>query len=173
MHRISIVSRGMALGFTLIPPAKDKLHETKSHLLERIAVMMGGRAAELMFFNETTTGAANDFDQATSVARAMVVEYGMSTLGPVNFGPTYDVTDYGRSTWQDNQISQEYLSRIDKEIQKILNEGFTKAQDIVKTNKAALEKVGQALISKESLDQDEFEALIGGPKGKKVAAKSK
>lgn len=73
VHRISIVSRGMALGYTLIPPAKDKLHETKTHLLEKIAVMMGGRAAEEVIFNELTTGAANDFDQATQVAKAMVV----------------------------------------------------------------------------------------------------
>ena len=86
----------MALGYTLIPPGKDKLHETKTHLLERIAVMMGGRAAEEVIFNEVTTGASNDFDQATSVAKAMVVEYGMSSLGPINFGPTRDVTEWGK-----------------------------------------------------------------------------
>src|SRR3990167_2808550 len=92
VHRISIVSRGMALGFTLIPPVADKLHETKSHLLERISVMMGGRAAEDIFFGEITTGAANDFDQATTIAKAMVIEYGMSDLGPINFGPNMDIT---------------------------------------------------------------------------------
>lgn len=162
----------MALGFTLIPPAKDKLHETKTHLLERIAVMMGGRAAEEIFFDETTTGAANDFDQATNVAKAMVVEYGMSKLGPVSFGPTYDVTDYGRAAWQDNTISQETLALIDKEIQKILNEGYEKAKGIVIKNKESLEKVGQELIAKESLDQEEFEALIGGHKSKRSAAKT-
>ncbi|HCC84467.1 MAG TPA: cell division protein FtsH, partial [Candidatus Pacebacteria bacterium] len=93
VHRISIVSRGMALGYTLIPPAKDKLHETKTHLLEKITVMMGGRAAEEVFMNQMTTGASNDFDQATQVAKAMVIEYGMSSLGPINFGPNMDVTE--------------------------------------------------------------------------------
>src|SRR3989344_2413053 len=120
VHRISIVSRGMALGFTLIPPAKDKLHETKTHLLEQMAVMMGGRAAEQIIFNEVTTGAANDFDQATRIAKAMVVEYGMSNLGPINFGPTIDITEWGKSYWEQNNVSQVMLSKIDIEVQKIL-----------------------------------------------------
>ena len=118
VHRISIVSRGMALGFTLIPPAKDKLHETKTHLLEQISVMMAGRAAEEVIFNEVTTGAANDFDQATQVAKAMVVEYGMSDLGPINYGPTIDVTEWGKSYFEQNSISQEMMAKIDKEIKK-------------------------------------------------------
>lgn len=161
VHRISIVSRGMALGYTLIPPAADKLHETKSHLLERLAVMMGGRVAEEVFFHEMTTGAANDFDQATNVAKAMVMEFGMSSLGPVNFGPTYDITEYGKSMWQDNPISQEMLSKIDEETQKILGVAFAKAKTIITEHKVELEKVAADLIAKESLDQDEFEALIG------------
>ncbi|NTU47210.1 ATP-dependent zinc metalloprotease FtsH [Candidatus Roizmanbacteria bacterium] len=161
VHRISIVSRGMALGYTLIPPAKDKLHETKTHLLERISVMMGGRAAEELIFNEVTTGAANDFDQATSVARAMVVEYGMSSLGPVNFGPTMDITEWGRSYWEQNNVSQEMLSKIDEEIKKILIEAYDQAVSILKTQRVLLDKVGTELIKKENLDQDEFEALVG------------
>src|SRR3990167_5837223 len=90
VHRISIVSRGMSLGFTLIPPSSDRLHETKTHLQQLITSMMGGRAAEEIVFDEVTTGAANDFDQATRIAKAMVAEYGMSNLGPVNYGPTMD-----------------------------------------------------------------------------------
>lgn len=160
VHTISIVSRGMALGFTLIPPAKDKLHETKSHLLERISVMMGGRAAEEFFFKEITTGAANDFDQATSIAKAMVVEYGMSDLGPINFGPSMDVTQYARG-YQENPISQEMLAKIDAEVEKIISVAYKKATDTIKAHKAALEKVAKALIAKESLDQDEFEKIVG------------
>lgn len=161
VHRISIVSRGMALGYTLIPPAKDKLHETKTHLLERLAVMMGGRAAEEVIFNEITTGAANDFDQATRVAKAMVIEYGMSDLGPVNFGPTMDVTEWGKSYWEQNTVSQEMLGKIDKEVKKILEEAYEKAVKIIKENKEAIDKVATALIDKENLDQDEFEKLVG------------
>ncbi len=161
VHRISIVSRGMALGYTLIPPEKDKLHETKTHLLERIAVMMGGRAAEEVVFNEATTGAANDFDQATQVAKAMVIEYGMSDLGPINFGPNMDITETGRAYFQENPISQEMLSKIDEEVEKIIKEAYKKAVDTIKTKRAILDKVAKELIVKESLDQDEFEKITG------------
>ncbi|MBP6045302.1 MAG: ATP-dependent zinc metalloprotease FtsH [Microgenomates group bacterium] len=164
VHRISIVSRGMALGYTLIPPEKDKLHETKNHLLQRIAVMMGGRAAEDLIFKEVTTGAANDFDQATSVAKAMVMEYGMSTLGPINLGPSYDVTEMGKATWQENPLSQETMSLIDKEVKAILAEGYKKATEIIKVHKKELDKVAKELLAKESLDQDEFEQLVGKKK---------
>ncbi len=160
VHRISIVSRGMALGYTLIPPAADKLHETKTHLLERIAVMMGGRAAEELVFNEVTTGAANDFDQATQVARAMVIEYGMSELGPVNFGPTFDITNYGRG-WQENNLSQEMMAKIDQEVKKILTEGYDRAVNILKIKRIALDKVAAALVKQESLEDEEFEKLAG------------
>jgi len=161
VHRISIVSRGMALGYTLIPPAKDKLHETKTHLLERIAVMMGGRAAEEVVFNEITTGAANDFDQATQVAKAMVVEYGMSSLGPINFGPTMDITEWGKAYYEQNTISQTMLSKIDIEIKKILDEAYKKAISILKKQRKYLDEVAQQLIEKESLDADDFEKIVG------------
>lgn len=161
VHRISIVSRGMALGFTLIPPASDVLHETKSHLLERLAVMMGGRAAEETVFDEITTGAANDFDQATTIAKAMVVDYGMSSLGPVNYGPTFDITDFGRSQWQENQISEEMLAKIDQEIKKILENAYTLASNTLLKNRELLDNVAAELIAKESLDEDEFTAIVG------------
>jgi len=161
VHRISIVSRGMALGFTLIPPAKDKLHETKTNLLERISVMMGGRAAEEAIFNETTTGAANDFDQATNIAKAMVVEYGMSDLGPINFGPTRDVTEWGKTYWEQNTVSQEMLAKIDAEVKEIITSRYKIAVQTVKANKKLLDDVAVALLKTESLDQDEFEKIVG------------
>jgi cell division protease FtsH len=161
VHRISIVSRGMALGYTLIPPAKDKLHETKTHLLEKISVMMGGRAAEEVIFNELTTGAANDFDQATQVAKAMVVEYGMSSLGPINFGPTMDVTEWGKTYYEQNLLSQEVMSKIDAEIKKIITVAYNQAIEIVKSKKNLMDKIADQLIKKESLDQEEFEKIVG------------
>mgnify|MGYP005850165043 FL=1 len=161
VHRISIVSRGMALGFTLIPPTKDKLHETKTHLLEQITVMMGGRAAEETVFNEVTTGAANDFDQATNIARQMVIEYGMSALGPINFGPTLDITEWGKSYLEKNNLSQEMLSKIDKEIKKIIDQAYSKAKEIINQKRTYLDKVADSLIKKESLDQEEFEKIVG------------
>ncbi|MFH0979487.1 MAG: ATP-dependent zinc metalloprotease FtsH [Candidatus Roizmanbacteria bacterium] len=161
VHRISIVSRGMALGYTLIPPAKDKLHETKTNLLEKISVMMGGRAAEQAIFNEITTGAANDFDQATNIARAMVIEYGMSDLGPINYGPTMDVTEWGKSYFEQSSVSQEMMAKIDSEVKKIITSCFNRAVDIIKTKKDLLDKAAKELIKKEGLDGDEFVKIVG------------
>lgn len=161
VHRISIVSRGMALGFTLIPPAKDKLHETKTNLLEKISVMMGGRTAEELTLNEITTGAANDFDQATQIAKAMVVEYGMSDLGPINYGPTADVSEWGKTYFEQNNISQEMMAKIDSEVKKIISTAYKQATDLIKQKKVDLDKVAEELLKKESLDQEEFEKIVG------------
>jgi len=161
VHRISIVSRGMALGYTLIPPGQDKLHTSYKQLLERLAVIMGGRAAEEVFFKDITTGAANDFDQATNIARRMVTDFGMSKLGPVNFGPTQDITEWGSEFWEQNNISQEMLAKIDHEISDILKTAFALAVRIVKKNRIVLEKVALELIKKESIDQDQFEKIVG------------
>ncbi len=161
VHRISIVSRGMSLGFTLIPPANDRLHETKTHLVQEIASMMGGRAAEKMVFNEVTTGAANDFDQATKIAKAMVIEFGMSDLGPINFGPTSDVTEWGKRYWEQNTVSEAMLGKIDAEVKKIIEEGYKKAEQILKENKKKLDQVAEELLKKEGLDGEEFETIVG------------
>ncbi len=164
VHRISIVSRGMALGYTLIPPERDKLHTSRTALIERLAVMMGGRAAEQVVFDEITTGAANDFDQATSIARKMVMDFGMSSLGPINFGATTDITDY-RQGWQGNDISQEMLAKIDHEISDILNDAFKKAVETVKRYRKQLDQVSEELIKHESMDQDQFEKIVGSKPG--------
>ena len=155
VHRISIVSRGIALGYTLIPPQKDKIHETKRHLLQRLAVMMGGRAAEEVVFNEMTTGASNDFEQATNVARAMVVDFGMSELGPVNYGED-EKSYYGQP-----QISQEMMAKIDVEMRKILELAHKQAVEMVTEKRKLLDKVAEELMIRESLDQEEFEAIVG------------
>ena len=160
VHRISIVSRGMALGYTLIPPERDKLHTSKTALIERLAVMMGGRAAEEVAFKEITTGAANDFDQATTIARKMVMDFGMSSLGPVNFGATTDVTDY-RQGWQSNDISQEMLAKIDHEVGLILKTAYNQAVALVKKHRKELDAVSDELVKHESIDQDQFEKIVG------------
>jgi len=161
VHRISIVSRGMALGYTLIPPINDKLHETKTSLIEKVTVMMGGRAAEEVVFAEITTGAANDFDQATQVAKAMVVEYGMSDLGPINFGPTRDLSEWGKMYVEQNTVSQEVLAKIDDEVKKIITVAYEKAKTTIQEKRELLDKTAQELIRTESLDQDEFETIVG------------
>lgn len=164
VHRISIVSRGMALGYTLTPPEKDRLHETKTHLLEQIATMMGGRAAEELVFKEVTSGAANDLDQATMIARYMVMEFGMSELGPVNFGPHMDVTEWGKTYMDQNQVSPEMQAAIDREIKKILEAGYKKASTTLARYRKQLDQVAAELVKKETLESEEFEKIMGGPK---------
>jgi cell division protease FtsH len=164
VHRISIVSRGMALGFTMAPPERDRLHETKSRLLEEIAMTMGGRAAEKLIFNEMTSGAANDIDQATRIARYMVMEFGMSDLGPINFGPQMDVTEWGKSFMQENTVSQDMQAAIDHEVKKLLDTGYAQAAAILKKHKADLDKIALELVKKETMESEEFELLLGGAK---------
>ncbi|MBI4067042.1 ATP-dependent zinc metalloprotease FtsH [Candidatus Gottesmanbacteria bacterium] len=164
VHRISIVSRGMALGFTLIPPEKDRLHETKSHLIEQVASMLGGRAAEQTVFGEMTSGAANDIDKATSVARAMVIEFGMSDLGPINFGPTIDVTEWGGKWMNEQHISPEMQSKIDSQVKKIIDEGYKVAVETLRKFRKELDRVAEALVKRETLEGEDFEKLMGHPK---------
>ncbi len=162
VHRISIVARGMSLGHTLIPPAADRTHETKTRLLQTIVAMLGGRAAEESVFNEMTSGAANDIDQATRVARAMVVDFGMSSLGPTDLGPQYDSDEFGRTSYYEpSNISPAMQEKVDMEIKKIVDAAYKEALALVKKNRKKLDAVADALIEKETLDREEFEKIVG------------
>lgn len=166
VHRVSIVSRGMALGFTLTPPEQDKYQHTKSELEQDIAVLLGGRTAEQMVFKELTGGASNDIDRATRIARAMVIDYGMSTLGPINLGPQYDSSDYGRAIMEPSRVSQETQTLIDKEIEKIIASASKVAKDILTKHRSKLDQIAEKLLEVETLDADEFEKVVGVPKAK-------
>jgi len=162
VHRISIVARGMSLGHTLIPPAADRTHETRSHLVDQITAMLGGRAAEKIVFNEMTSGAANDIAQATRLARAMVIEFGMSGLGPINFGPDTAMGDFGQLEWyEQNQVSPAMQEKIDNEVKKIVDAGYKNAEKIIKANRKVLDKVSEELLKNETLDRDQFEKIVG------------
>lgn len=162
VHRISIVARGMSLGHTLIPPAADRTHETKKRYLQQVTAMLGGRAAEETVFDEMTSGAANDIEQATRIARAMVIEFGMSSLGPINFGPQVGYDDFGNQNWYEQaQISPVMQERVDMEVKKIIDIGYKEAVTIVKKNRKVLDKIAKALLIKETLDRDEFEKIVG------------
>jgi len=164
VHRVSIVSRGLALGFTLIPPEKDKYTETKTELLEKITALLGGRAAEELVFDEFTGGAASDIDQATRVVRKMVVEYGMSDLGPIYLGPQIDKTEWGRAIIRPSEVSQEMQAKIDQEIKKIVNRCYQRAKSILKKHRKKLDLVAGKLIQKETIDREELVKLIGPKK---------
>ncbi len=162
VHRISIVARGMSLGHTLIPPAADRTHETKSRLLEQITAMLGGRAAEEVVFKEMTSGASNDIAQATKLARAMVIEFGMSDLGPINLGPDMGLGDFGQLEWYDTPTnSPAFMEKIDIEVKRILDSSYKAAVKLIKEKRKLLGKISDALIEKETLDRDDFEKIVG------------
>jgi cell division protease FtsH len=155
VHRISIVSRGMSLGHTMMEPM-DRVHETKTHLIEQIAVMLGGRAAESLVFDEVTTGASDDIAKATQVAKMMVTEYGMSELGPISL-ESGDI----RMPYEQAQVSEEMSAKIDAQVKKITDEGYRHALEILKKVRSKLDVLAQELLQKETLESEEFAKLIG------------
>jgi len=162
VHRISIVARGMSLGHTLIPPAADRTHETRSRLVDQITAMMGGRAAEEVVFNEMTSGAQNDISQATKLARAMVIEFGMSDLGPINMGPDMGLGEFGQLEWyEQSSVSPAMQEKIDMEVKRIIDACYKEAVALVKKNQTTLDKIVEKLLVKETLDKDEFELIVG------------
>jgi cell division protease FtsH len=160
VHRISIVSRGMALGFTLTPPKLDRFHETKSRLIKQMAMAMGGRAAEELVFKDVTSGAASDISQATNMARNMVVEWGMSELGPINLGPQIDVSDFGRAYFEPAKISEGMQEKVDGEIKKLVDTALAEAKKVLTKNRKKLDELAKVLVEKESLDDKEFEEFM-------------
>ncbi len=162
VHRISIVARGMSGGHTLVPPSIDRYTETRQRLLERIATLMGGRAAEDIVSGEYTTGAASDLEIASNIAREMVTQFGMSDLGPTIFTPR---PQFGMwpGMGEGSQVSPELSAKIDKEISKIIDLGYKNAKDLLTKYRNNLDKVAQTLLEKETLDRDQFEKLVGKP----------
>ena len=167
VERISIVARGMSLGHTLIPPAADRSHETRTRILQQITAMLGGRAAEKVIFDEMTSGAANDIAQATKLARAMVIEWGMSPLGPINLGPDTGMGEFGQMEWYEGaKVSPGMQDRIDNEVKKIVDDCYKEALEIVKKKRKTLARIAEALLKKETIDREEFEKIVGEKTGK-------
>ncbi len=164
VHRISIVARGMTGGHTLVPPQVDRYTETKTRLLERIATLLGGRAAEDLIFGEFTTGAASDLEIASTLAREMVTEFGMSDLGPTIFAPR---PQFG--IWpvmgEPSQVSPELAAKIDQQVAKIIDAGYKRAREVLAEHRPKLDLVAATLLEKETLERDEFEKLVGKPVG--------
>lgn len=160
VQRVSIISRGVALGYTLVPPKKDRVHETKVRLVKQMAMAMGGRAAERLVFKDITTGAASDISQATRIARDMVVEWGMSELGPINLGPQVDPGDWGKAYMEPARVSDAMQAKVDEEIKKIIGQAMTRAEEILKNNRKKLDKLAEILVEKESVGQEEFDKLM-------------
>ena len=160
VHKVTIIPRGQALGVTQLFPDKEQLGATAQQLSTKIAVFMGGRAAEEIIFQEITTGAQNDLQQATRIARAMVTEYGMSSnLGPVNFGSNNEVfmgRDYSKVKGHSEHTSQ----MIDKEIRNMLDTAYSIAKKVLLDNKHILDRIALSLLEKETLNRDDFEDMV-------------
>jgi len=163
VQRISIVARGMSLGHTEISSTgTDRTHETRTRLLQAVTAMLGGRGAEKLIFNEMTAGAASDIKNATKIARAMVVDFGMSVLGPVNLGANSEYGEFGSLEFYEGPtISPAMQEKVDNEVNKIIESCYKKAEEILKKNKKLLDKVVENLLIKETLDKDEFEKIVG------------
>jgi cell division protease FtsH len=160
IRKISIISRGMAAGYTLKMPSEDKRIRSKEDFLAEMATLLGGYCAEIIKFNQITTGASNDLRQASELARRLVKEYGMSALGPIAFGEKEELIFLGKEISEQRNYSEEVAGKIDKEVEKFIRNAQKKALSILSREKAMLNKIAQTLITKETIEKEEFEELI-------------
>ena len=162
VHKVTIIPRGLALGVTMQLPEDDKHNYTREYLETRIAVMMGGRSAEEIFLNHQTTGAGNDIEQATELARRMVCEWGMSELGPMTYGNKEEQIFLGREIAQHRDYSEDTAIRIDKEVRRFVGAGYEKAKQVITENREALVRIAEALLEREVIDAHEVKLLVDG-----------
>ena len=160
VQKITIIPRGYAGGYTMMLPKEERFTSTKKELLERITGLLGGRVAEEMMFNEVTTGAHNDFEQATKIARAMVTEYGMSSLGPVQLEQQEGSVFLGRDYNKSRNFSGQVAFEIDQEMRKIMDDCYKQAQKILKDNKDLLDLIANVLLEKETITKEEIDHLV-------------
>ena len=160
LHKVTIIPRGMALGVTMQLPSDDKHTYTRDFLESQIAIMMGGRLAEELFLGHMTTGAGNDIEQATEMARRMVCDYGMSSLGPLTFGKREEQIFLGREIAQHRDYSEDTAIRIDQEVKRFISEGYEKAKKILEENRDTLARIAEALLEREVLDANEVHMII-------------
>jgi cell division protease FtsH len=162
LHKVTIIPRGMALGVTMQLPETDKHNYTSEYLETELAVLMGGRLAEENFLNQTSTGAGNDIERATALARKMVCEWGMSTLGPLTFGKKEEQIFLGRELAQHRDFSEETAKEIDSEVRRLVNTGYDRAKKLILDNRDTLERIALALLDREVLDANELKLIIEG-----------
>ncbi|MBF0385524.1 MAG: ATP-dependent zinc metalloprotease FtsH [Candidatus Omnitrophica bacterium] len=162
--KVSIIPRGMAGGYTMTPPKEDKHYLDKKELMGRMAVALGGRVAEEIKLGIGSTGAANDLERVTEIAKNMVCAFGMSEkLGPVSYGETGEHRFLGRDIFEKKEYSEETAKQIDEEVRKIIDEAYNRAKKLLSENREKLDLMAQRLIEKESLDIDEARTLLGIP----------
>ena len=160
VQKITIIPRGEAGGYTIMTPKEDNFTATKNELLESISGLLGGRVAEEITFDEVTTGAHNDFKQATNIARKMVTEYGMSSLGPIMYEEPEENTFIGRDYTKNKNFSEIISQEIDEEIRRIINECYDKTKKILKENKELLKLIAETLLEEETITKEQIDSLV-------------
>ena len=171
VHKVSILPRGMALGYTLQLPEQDRHLISKAEVMDQITVMMGGRVAEEIVFGEVTSGAQNDLEKATEMAKRMVCEFGMSNLGPRTFGRKDRQIFLGRDLTEQKDYSEETADKIDLEVMTIIDACYQKAKTLISLNKQKLGEIAKVLMEKESLENHDLKEALTGLKGPKSDAK--
>jgi len=164
VRKISIVARGMAAGYTLKMPVEERRIKTKSEFLAEMATLLGGYCAEQLKFGEITTGASNDLERASDLARKLVKEYGMSSLGPISFGEKEELVFLGKEIQEQRNYSETVATKIDKEVEKFIKNAEETATRILSKRKNLLEKIAGTLIEKETIEREEFENLMKNKK---------
>ena len=162
LHKVTIIPRGMALGVTMQLPVDDKHTYTRDYLESQLAIMMGGRAAEEIFLKKVTTGAGNDIEQATELARRMVCDFGMSGLGPLAFGKNQQEIFLGRDLATQRDFSDDTAIKIDQEVKKFVMTGYHKANEVLTEHREALVRIAEALLEREVIDAAEVKMLMEG-----------
>jgi cell division protease FtsH len=170
LHKVTIIPRGMALGLTMQLPLDDKLNANREYLEARLSILMGGRIAEEVFMHHITTGASNDIERATDMARKMVCEWGMSELGPLSFGKKEEQIFLGREIAQHRDYSEATAIKIDEQVRKLVEAGYSRARNIIEEKSDALVRIAEALLEREVLDGSEVKMLIDGESLPAVAA---
>jgi cell division protease FtsH len=163
VHKISVISRGQALGYTISLPREDRYLTTKTALMEQLAMTLGGRAAEELVFHEVTTGAANDLEKVTSTAKQMIMRFGMSEkLGPRVLGRNHDMPFLGREMGAEPDYSEEIAREIDDEIRRVIEEAHSLAIKVLTEHMDDMHRLSGILIERETIDKDQFERLLAG-----------
>jgi len=168
LHKVTIIPRGMALGVTMQLPIDDKHNYTKEYLETEIAIMMGGRLAEEIFLSQMSTGAGNDIERATELARKMVCEFGMSDLGPLTFGKKEEQIFLGREINQHRDYSEATAIKIDEEVKRLVSKGYETAKGVLAANHDTLVRIASALLEREVLDANEIRMIIEGKELPKI-----
>lgn len=166
VRKISIISRGMAGGYTLQIQSEENKMRTKTQFMAEIATLLGGMCAERLIFGEMSTGASNDLERASHLARKIVKEWGMSSLGPISFGDKEEMVFLGKEISEQRNYSEAVAEKIDGEIETLIRSGEKRATEIVTRRKELLEKIAKRLIEKETIEREEFEKIMSGANGK-------